>query len=135
MREGEWGPGAAAGGAPAIVARPLARPNRLSRAVAEGGAVPLCWSGSTDKMDYVNLGDALAPILIAALTGRGVERLPMRSVATRLAGVGYVGHGLADGETFVWGAGCGTHRVEAGASVPYRRPPDTAFRLFATRGP
>jgi len=119
----------------AIAPRRLVHPNRLSLEIGEAGAVPLCWSGSTEKMDYLNLGDAFAPMLVAALTGRGIERVPMRSVATRLAGVGYVAHGLAGGETFVWGAGCGTYRTEGGVSVPYQRPPDTAFRLFATRGP
>lgn len=89
-------------------------------------------------MDYLNLGDALSPVMVALLTGMTPVRVPTKSRATRLAAVGTIAHGFSLGETWFWGTGCSKY-VNPSALVeeriPFRLPDDTKFVVTATRGP
>lgn len=112
--------------------------NALARYVRENGHVPLSWAGSTMKMDYLNIGDALSPVMVALLAGVGVERIPTRSKSLRMGCVGTIGHGFSGGEVYFWGTGSS---LTANPSAPKaeQRPfailPDSRFIVTATRGP
>src|SRR5262245_25318399 len=110
----------------------------FERIVIEETAVPLAWAGSTRKMEYVNLGDALSPVLVALCSGKSVRRVPLRSSNPRLAAVGTIGHGLAGGTVWIWGTGSSNFRNPQAPAIerlPYRPPSNTEFRFHATRGP
>lgn len=101
-------------------------------------AIPLSWAGSTTKMDYLNFGDALSPVMVALCTSRAIQRVPSRSETPRMAAVGTIGHGLNGGEVYVWGTGCSpwsNPHALAAERVPYTPPADTDLRVHATRGP
>ena len=111
--------------------------NALAAHVRASDAVPLSWAGSTQAMDYLNIGDALSPVMVALLSGRNVVRVPAKSEALRLACVGTIGHGFEGGQVWFWGTGC-SNRLKpssTAADQPYRRPDDAAFHVTATRGP
>jgi hypothetical protein len=112
--------------------------SRLAAATAARGAVPLAWAGSTTKMDYLNFGDALSPVMVSLCTGLKVRRVPFKSLQPRLAAVGTIGHGLEGGAVWFWGTGSSAHRNPSAAAeerVAYAPPADTEITLAATRGP
>lgn len=112
--------------------------NRLRDVVTEDGVIPLCWAGATDKMDYLNLGDALSPVMVSLVSGLPVARVPMRSPNVRMGAVGTIGHGFAKGETFFWGTGCSNWRKPSAPMAERERfvvPDDSTFNVCATRGP
>ncbi|WP_245294833.1 polysaccharide pyruvyl transferase family protein [Rhizobium rhizosphaerae] len=111
--------------------------NALAEHVRAGGVVPLSWAGSTQTMDYLNIGDALSPVMVALLSGRDVARVPSQSDALRMACVGTIGHGFSGGEVWFWGTGC-SNRLKPSSDAPpeaYQRPDNANFRVLATRGP
>ncbi|BBE73595.1 polysaccharide pyruvyl transferase family protein [Oharaeibacter diazotrophicus] len=104
--------------------------------VERRGAIPLCWAGSGMRADYVNVGDALSPVMVALVSGRPIERVPFRSREPRMAAVGTIGHGVVGGEAWVWGSGSSNlARPSTGDRTPYAPPPGTRLHLAATRGP
>ncbi|MBH0237642.1 polysaccharide pyruvyl transferase family protein [Methylobrevis sp. L22] len=89
-------------------------------------------------MDYLNFGDALSPVMVALLAGRPIRRVPTNSQALRLAAVGTIGHGFANGEVWFWGTGCSAHRNPSAPMdqrEPFIAPGDGSFIVEATRGP
>ncbi|MFB2552314.1 polysaccharide pyruvyl transferase family protein [Ensifer soli] len=112
--------------------------NRLAAFAREKGYVPLAWAGSTSTMDYLNFGDALSPVMVSLLSGLTVRRIPSKSKTLRMACVGTIGHGFADGEVWFWGTGCSPYSnpsAPAAERVPFTVPPGSDFRVTATRGP
>lgn len=110
--------------------------NALAEAVERRGAIPLCWAGSSTKMAYANVGDALSPVMVALVSGRPVERVPFRTTETRMAAVGTIGHGVVGGEAHVWGSGTSNWANPGAADRrPYTPPRRTRLALHATRGP
>jgi hypothetical protein len=110
----------------------------LAEIVAEAGCIPLAWAGSTTKMNYLNFGDALSPVMVALCTGLGVERVPFRSSAPRLAAVGTIAHGMEGGTVWFWGTGCSSYSNPSAPPderIAYRPPTGTDIRVTATRGP
>ena len=100
--------------------------------------LPLSWAGSSTDMDYLNFGDALSPVMVALLSGRKIRRVPTRSKSLRMAAVGTIGHGFADGEVWFWGTGCSNWKNPSAAleeRVPFTVPPQSKFVVTATRGP
>lgn len=105
----------------------------LVRAVRREGFVPLSWAGGTSEQNYVNLGDALSPVMTTLLSGLPVRRVPFRSRAPRLCAVGTVAQNLFGGEAWVWGSGCDPRLVRLAP-----RPglgPRAVLHVAATRGP
>lgn len=100
--------------------------------------VPLCWIAATQSQDYLNLGDALSPVLVAALTGRSVRHAALKSSQKRVSAIGTIGQALIDGEVDVWGTGCSNFSNPLAIPAqrrPYVIPSKTALRVHATRGP
>jgi hypothetical protein len=106
--------------------------------VASKAAVPVSWVTPPAGDDYLNLGDALSPVIVAMMSGLPVTHVPSKSSKTRLAAVGTIGHMMAGGHVHVWGTGTspnlnpGQHGQE---KVAYGRPDNTRFTFHATRGP
>jgi hypothetical protein len=110
--------------------------NGLAREVRRTGSVPLGWAGATEKQNYLNFGDALSPVMVAALAGVGIARRPMRSKLTRMSCVGTIAHGFGGGEVHVWGSGMSPYRNPGAPDQQlWARPADTGIIVHATRGP
>lgn len=111
----------------------------LRRFIDTHGKIPLAWAGSTGEMNYLNLGDALSPVMVALCTSIDVMRIPSASATPRLAAVGTIGHGMRGGEVWFWGTGCSPHLNPAAkkpiVKEPFHPPADTKFHVHATRGP
>jgi hypothetical protein len=110
----------------------------LCARVPEDEPLPLSWAGSSTDMDYLNFGDALSPVMVALLSGRQIRRVPTRSRSLRMAAVGTIGHGFAEGEVWFWGTGCSSWKNPSAPldeRVPFTVPPQSKFVVTATRGP
>ncbi len=111
--------------------RPLAR-------LAQQGAIPLAWATAPDGHNYLNLGDALSPIMVTLVTGKPTRLVSIRSPQARMAAVGTIGHSFAGGEIWFWGTGSSRY-LNAGEPgkerIPFKRAPNTTYNLCATRGP
>jgi hypothetical protein len=89
-------------------------------------------------MDYLNIGDALSPVMVALLSGRDVKRLPTKSKSIRMGCVGTIGHGFSGGEVFFWGTGSSrwaNPSAPIGERMDFKVTPDSRFKVMATRGP
>jgi hypothetical protein len=108
----------------------------LARAAEQ--SIPLCWAAAGRDQDYLNLGDALSPVMVAAVAGKPVRHAAARSAAPRMSAVGTIGHGLQNGQIWVWGTGSSAWRnplAKDGGREAYVTPPDTKLHVSATRGP
>lgn len=109
----------------------------FERTVGAEGAVPLAWVGAARQgHSYVNVGDALSPVMVALVSGRPVRRAGFASSRHRMSAVGTVGQSLCGGTVEVWGTGSSpwANPLER-ERRPYRPPAGTVLRLHATRGP
>lgn len=104
--------------------------------VQQGGAVPLTWDCSRESFPFVNFGDALGPIVVAALAGMPVRHVPFKSRETRLCSIGTIVHKMRSGIVRLWGTGVDARR-SAMTSDPadFCVPPETEFVVHAVRGP
>ncbi|MEO1776562.1 MAG: polysaccharide pyruvyl transferase family protein [Pseudomonadota bacterium] len=108
----------------------------LAAHVRARGTVPLAWAGGTPAQDYLNLGDALSPVMVALLCGLPVERVPVTSRQLRLGAVGTIGQNFRSGHAVFWGTGCSPYRRAAGRPRARFEPdPGMTATLAATRGP
>lgn len=110
----------------------------LKEIVASTGAIPLSWVSKTSRQNYLNLGDALSPVMVSFLSGLPVRHVAAKSEQTRLAAVGTIGHMFQGGEVSFWGTGTSPHlnpNQSNADKVPYSRPRDTRITVYATRGP
>lgn len=89
-------------------------------------------------MAYLNIGDALSPVMVALLSGLDVRRVPTKSRSLRMACVGTIGHGFSGGDVHFWGTGA-SHWSNPSAPrsdwKPFEVTPDSRFHVTATRGP
>ncbi|MBB2201132.1 polysaccharide pyruvyl transferase family protein [Gluconacetobacter tumulisoli] len=111
---------------------------REIQAVVSSGAISLCWAAATPSQNYVNLGDALSPVIVAALSGLPVRHMASRSVEDRMSAIGTIGQSLVGGRIDVWGTGCSNFANPLATGTekrPYTLPPDTILKVHATRGP
>ncbi|MEL6768286.1 MAG: polysaccharide pyruvyl transferase family protein [Pseudomonadota bacterium] len=98
----------------------------------------LAWvAGNAGPPAYVNVGDALSPVMVSLVSGRAVERVPFVSEGARMVAIGTVGQSVRGGQAAIWGTGCSpwANPLAAGAKRPYTPPENTALHLHATRGP
>jgi hypothetical protein len=107
----------------------------LARIARGEGAVPLAWAGGTTAQDYLNLGDALSPVMVALLSGKRVRRAPFRSQNPRLVAVGTIGQNIAGGDAWFWGTGCSPRSGHADKAARFSPDPGMRAHLCATRGP
>ena len=97
--------------------------------------VPLAWAGGTLAQDYLNLGDALSPVMTALIAGKPVSRAPFLAESPRLVAVGTIGQNIHGGAAWFWGTGC-SHRRNMRAGVRrFSAGSDTVRHVAATRGP
>ncbi len=112
--------------------------NSLAQFARDGGYVPLSWAGSTLAMDYINIGDALSPVMVALLSGLDVQRVATKSQTLRMACVGTIGHGFAGGDVYFWGTGASLWSNPSAPPdqwKPFEIQPGSNFIIAATRGP
>jgi hypothetical protein len=110
----------------------------LAGRISPNDPVPLSWAGASMEMDYLNVGDALSPVMVALLSGRQVQRVPMKTSSPRMAAVGTIGQGFGGGEVWFWGTGCSNWRnplARPSERLPFEVPPNSRFVVTATRGP
>lgn len=120
------------GGFRAKVVQTLGRSPRLQA----DAPVPLCWAATTLRQPYANLGDALSPVIVSALSGLPIVHQRFDSPSERLASVGTIGHGLKNGSVHLWGTGIDGKRHPYHRHLTYyERPENTEFTIHALRGP
>lgn len=125
-------PPKASNGFRAKVVQTFGRPPRLQA----NAPVPLCWAATTLRQPYANLGDALSPVIVSALSGLPIVHQRFDSASERLASVGTIGHGLKNGSVHLWGTGIDGKRHPYHRHLTYyERPENTEFTIHALRGP
>ncbi len=110
----------------------------LKEIVASTGAIPLSWVSKTTSQNYLNLGDALSPVMVSFLSGLPVRHVAAKSEQTRLAAVGTIGHMFAGGDVSFWGTGTSPHlnpNQSDAEKISYSVPRNTRMTVYATRGP
>lgn len=97
--------------------------------------VPLSWAATTSSHPCANLGDALSPILVSALSGLPIVHRDFESWQRRLACVGTIAHGFRHGAVHFWGTGIDHKKspTEQGLA-DYQKPAKTNFHVHAVRG-
>lgn len=98
--------------------------------------VPLTWAAKGANNSFVNLGDALSPVMVSALSGLPIVHQNFDTNSERLACVGTIGHALKNGTVHLWGTGMDSIKVNKRkvTTFVYRRPSDTEIRVHALRG-
>ncbi len=112
--------------------------NSLKEVVASTGTIPLSWVGQTASQNYLNLGDALSPVIVSFMSGLPIKHVAAKSDEVRLAAVGTIGHMFKGGDVSFWGTGTSPHlnpNQSGVEKIPYSRPRDTKISIHATRGP
>lgn len=100
--------------------------------------LPVSWVSAANQDAHLNLGDALSAVMVACVAGRGCEQVPFKSPRRRISAVGTIAHGFSGGEVLVWGSGSSRYRNPhdpRADKVLFSMPPDTRYRVWATRGP
>lgn len=95
-------------------------------------ALPLSWAAGSDAAGAVNIGDALSPLIVSAISGRSVRHAAFDSTSERIAAVGTIAHGQRNGVVHFWGSGLDEKN---GANGAYTPPARTQLHVHAMRGP
>jgi len=109
----------------------------LRSIVRDTGTVPLTWAAATRTQNYLNLGDALSPVMVALLSGKPIAHQAHDGTTTRMAAVGTIAQNLKGGDVSVWGTGSSRYINVGGEGerIPFHPDPKTRYRVHATRGP
>ena len=109
----------------------------LRQIVRDKGVVPLTWVAATRAQDYLNLGDALSPVMVALLSGKQTVHQAHNKSNLRMAAVGTIAQNLKGGDVSVWGTGSSRYinTGQEGERIPFVPDPATRYRVHATRGP
>ncbi|MFM7426572.1 MAG: polysaccharide pyruvyl transferase family protein [Elainella sp.] len=111
----------------------IERPKR--KILNRSAFIPLAWAATSNHHPYANLGDALSPILVSALSGLPIVHRNFESSQRRLACVGTIAHGFKHGAVHVWGTGLDPKKNPVDPDLPrYQRPAKTNFHVHAVRG-
>ena len=101
----------------------------------ESAVVPLAWVSTSPRHPFANLGDALSPVIVSALSGVPIAHRDFESWKRRLACVGTIGHGFKNGVVHFWGTGIDPLKNPVDRSLGYyKKPPKTKFHIHALRG-
>lgn len=95
----------------------------------------LTWASLAEEHRHVNFGDALSPIIVGAISGRRIRKIPFETAEPRLSAIGTIAQNFAGGTVHLWGSGI--DRYTPGRNVDeagYRLPPETRFEIAACRG-
>jgi hypothetical protein len=97
--------------------------------------VPVSWAATSEDYLAANLGDALSPILVSALSGLPAVHRGFESWERRLACVGTIAHGFQHGVVHFWGTGIDRLKNPIDQSLTgYQKPEKTNFHVHAVRG-
>jgi hypothetical protein len=97
--------------------------------------VAIAWAASTNARPFANLGDALSPVMISAMSRLPIVRRDFDFAGPRLVVVGTIAHGQRNGSVHIWGTGMDGRIDPYRVARHYVRPPETEFTVHATRGP
>ncbi|MEM6487047.1 MAG: polysaccharide pyruvyl transferase family protein [Pseudomonadota bacterium] len=97
--------------------------------------VPLTWARAPHDAGFLNVGDALSPVIAAALSGCPIKPVASRSPHRRIAAIGTIAHALRGGPVHLWGTGLDRTIAPDGGSDGWSPPSRTRFTVHATRGP
>lgn len=101
----------------------------------DSAVVPLAWVSTSPRHPFANLGDALSPVIVSALSGVPIVHRDFESWKRRLACVGTIGHGFKNGVVHFWGTGIDPLKNPIDRSLEYyQKPPKTKFHIHALRG-
>jgi pyruvyltransferase len=118
---------------------PLAEPGNKTTTLPHlddhGYVVPMTWAATTPKNPDANLGDALSPIIVSALSGLPITYHRFESHTERLASVGTIGHKFVGGTVHYWGTGFNPARGRKDQPGLYKVAPGTTLKIHALRGP
>src|SRR5690348_11562304 len=112
--------------------------NTFRTLVRDTGTVPVSFVAASSESSYVNLGDALSPVMVGLVGGKPIRHVAKNANVPRMSAVGTIAHGFSHGEVFVWGSGASSFRnpfAPAADKIPFVPAADTRYRVFATRGP
>lgn len=95
------------------------------------------WVAAQSAAHYLNLGDALSPVMVACIAGRPVEHCFFDAATPRISAVGTIANLFTHGDVTVWGSGSSRYRNPSAGKerVRFEIPPDTRYHVTATRGP
>ncbi|MBO0903539.1 polysaccharide pyruvyl transferase family protein [Jiella sonneratiae] len=93
------------------------------------------WASLDEGHGHVNFGDALSPLVVSAISGRRIRKLPFVTNETRLSAIGTIAQNFSGGDVQIWGSGLDryTHGINVDQSG-YRLPSYTRFTIAACRG-
>lgn len=98
--------------------------------------VPLNWVTGSRERSVTNLGDALSPVVVSAISGRPVVHRAASDPRERMIAIGTIGQSQRAATVHVWGTG---YSSERGAALrhdeKFQARPAPHFVVHATRGP
>ncbi|MBE9178927.1 polysaccharide pyruvyl transferase family protein [Oculatella sp. LEGE 06141] len=97
--------------------------------------VPLSWAATTATVPFANLGDALSPVIVSALSGLPVMHHHFDARTERLTCVGSIGHQVKHGTIHLWGTGARARPLLKPPSQHWNRLVQTHYCVHALRGP
>jgi len=106
----------------------------LQAEVDAQGAVPLSWVATTPEAPDANLGDALSPIIVSAISGLPVRHCNFDADCERLVGIGTIAHSQKKGRVHFWGTGLDDRTIQK-TPGGYVRPQGVEPVAHAMRGP
>lgn len=119
----------------APLAAPGSKATMLPPLDNHGYVVPMTWAATTPQNPDANLGDALSPVIVSALSGLPTAYHRFESNTERLACVGTIGHKFVGGTVHYWGTGFNPARGRRDKPGLYEVPPGTTLKIHALRGP
>lgn len=120
---------------PTLIERSSGSANCFTTDKQDSAVVPLSWVSTSPQHPFANLGDALSPVIVSALSGMSIVHRDFESWKRRLACVGTIGHGFKDGVVHFWGTGIDPLKNPIDRSLGYyRKPSRTEFHIHALRG-
>lgn len=118
----------------AWLGRLLGRDGAAARSPSPAPEIAVTWAATTAAVGCANLGDALSPVIIAALSGRRVRHAHFDEDAERVAAVGTIAHNLRGGTLHLWGTGAQRRLWSVDGDGRWLHPGGD-FHVHATRGP
>lgn len=120
---------------PATLERPATPRLRLARTSEGTTALRLVWARPHPTSAFVNLGDALSPLIVSALSGLPILPAAFSEDSARLAAVGTIAHNLRGGEAHLWGCGLDAAMNPASPGTSWGAPTEGRLVVHAVRGP
>ena len=100
---------------------------------ADEEPVPIWWPPEGAGAVFT---DAVAPIIVAAMSGRSLRRVPLSTADERMIAGATVAPGFTGGSLHVWGSGAaGSKETRMKTPVGFTRLDNLEVAVYATRGP